>query len=60
MPRVLTIVAMAVAVVILILFTLDLAIQIPFSRKSVLMDVAFVICGAGLAYLSWSAMRDLN
>ena len=60
MPRVLTIVGMAIAVVILVLFALDLATSIPFKRQNLMMDIAFVICSAGLAYLSWSAMRDLN
>lgn len=58
MPKVLTISAMVIAVLLLLLFGLDLALQIPFSRVSWVIDVAFVVCALILGYLSWSVMRE--
>lgn len=60
MAKGLTIMAMAIAVLVFLLFALDLAIQFPFARASMMMDVTFVICSLVLGYLSWSAFRDLQ
>ena len=60
MARGLTIAAMAAAVLILLLFLLDLIIAIPFRRAVPGMDIAFVIASIGLAYVSWNAFRDLR
>ena len=45
MARGLTIAALAIAVLMLVLFGLDLAIQVPFGRQSMLLDISFVVCG---------------
>lgn len=47
-----------VALSLILLFGLDLAVAWPFSRVSVLFDVINVVCGAGLAFLSWDALSD--
>jgi hypothetical protein len=60
MAKGLTIVAMAVAVLVLLLFALDLAVKFPFTRARTWMDVVFALCAAGLAYLSWSAFKELT
>jgi hypothetical protein len=60
MPKALTISGMVVAGLLLLIFTLDLAAQIPFKRASALMDIAFILCSLALAYLSWSAFRELK
>lgn len=60
MARGLTILGMVVAVLLLILFSLDLAVKIPFRRASTLMDVSFLICALVLGYMSWSTMRELE
>ena len=59
---------MAVAALVFLLFLLDLlggyfgflALIAPFRGASMLMDVTFVISGGMLAYLSWSAFRELQ
>ena len=59
MPKVLTIVGMVVAGLLLVLFLSDLVIGFPFQRASQWMDISFLICGAILAYLSWSTFKEL-
>jgi hypothetical protein len=49
----------AIAFCLTAAFGLDLAFGWPFLRASVLFDVACVVCGLGLAYLSWNTQRDL-
>jgi len=58
MPKIMTIIGLVLAGLIVLLFGVDLALGIPFGRTSMAMDIAFVICGAILAYLSWSTMRE--
>lgn len=60
MPKVLTIAGLIVSILMFVLFALDLAAGIPFSGMSTMMDIAFMTCGAVLAYLSWSTMRELR
>jgi threonine/homoserine/homoserine lactone efflux protein len=60
MPKVLTISGMVVAFLTLLLFGLDLGVGFPFSKASQMMDISFVICALVLAYLSWSAWKDLT
>ena len=60
MARGLTILGMVVAVLLLILFSLDLAIKLPFDRANVFMDVAYLICALCLGFVSWSTMRELE
>ena len=58
MPKALSITGMAVAVLLLLIFGLDLGLQFPFGRNTP-MDVGFIICSAILAYMSWSTYREL-
>jgi len=58
MAKVLTVSGMVVAVLLLLLFGLDLALKIPFSRVSWVIDACFVVCAIILGYLSWSVMRE--
>lgn len=60
MPKALTIAGMAVAGLLLLIFILDLAAGIPFKTASMAMDIGFIICSLALAYLSWSAFRELK
>ena len=59
MPKALTISGLVVSCLLLLLFGLDLASGIPFNQKEIAMDIGFVISSLILAYLSWSAYRDL-
>ena len=60
MAKGLTIMAMIVAMLIFLLFALDLALGFPFSRASLLMDVTFVICALLLGYIGWSSFKELR
>jgi hypothetical protein len=60
MGKGMTIAGMVIAILILILFALDLILGIPFKKASVTMDVAFVVSSLGLALLSWSTLRDFD
>jgi hypothetical protein len=59
MPKALTISGLVVACLLLLLFGLDLALGIPFKKANMGMDIGFVVCSLILAYLSWSAYRDI-
>ena len=58
MPKVLCLTGMVVSILILVLFLLDLAIQVPFKRISPVMDIVFVVCAVGLAFISWTTLRE--
>ncbi|MBN2022727.1 MAG: hypothetical protein JW809_08015 [Pirellulales bacterium] len=58
MSKALSILGIAVAVVLLLVFGLDLAAGVPFRGASMTMDIAFVLSSALLGYLSWSALRE--
>ena len=60
MAKGLTILAMVVAILVLLLFALDLVAQFPFTGASKLMDITFVICALALGYLSWSAFKEAS
>jgi len=52
---------MVIAILILVLFLLDLAVPAawaPFKKASWMMDVGFMLCAGGLAYLSWATYRE--
>ncbi len=58
MPKFLCLFGAVVAVLLLLVFVLDLAIKVPFGRVNLLMDVGFVICSGMLGYLSWMTLRE--
>ena len=58
MPKVLCMTGMVIAILILVLFLLDLAVAFPFQRVSAFMDVMFVVCALGFGFLSWSTLRE--
>jgi hypothetical protein len=58
MPKALTIISMAVAGILLLLFGADLALGFPFKRASLTIDIGFVVCSLVLGYLSWTVYRD--
>lgn len=58
MPKALCILGMVIAVLLLLLFGLDLAMGIPFSGASGMMDIGFLIAAAILGYLSWATFRE--
>jgi len=59
MGRALTIAAMAMAILLLVIFGMDLAIGVPFGRSNPTMSICFVVFALVLGYLSWSTLREL-
>jgi len=52
--------AMGVAGLLLVLFVLDLVMQVPFGGVSAVVDIiSLLVCGLVL-YLAWDAFRDLR
>lgn len=60
MPKALCMTGMVIAILILVLFLLDLAVAFPFKRVSPLMDILFVLCALGLGFISWSTLKELD
>ena len=61
MPKAFCMTGMVIAILILLLFALDLALPTawaPFKKASMLMDSAFVLCSIGLAYISWATYTE--
>jgi hypothetical protein len=58
MPKALCIVGMVVAVLLVLLFGLDLGLGIPFGGGSMVMSIGFIVCAAILGYLSWATFRE--
>ena len=59
MPKALTLVGMVIAVLLVLLFGLDLAVPaLLFGRVSPIMDIGFLFCGIILALLSWTTYRE--
>jgi hypothetical protein len=58
MPKALCIAGLVVAVLLLIVFGLDLAIGFPFHRVSKVMDIGSVVCAAALGYISWMTLKE--
>ncbi|MCA9189338.1 MAG: hypothetical protein R3E01_34700 [Pirellulaceae bacterium] len=60
MAKGLTITAMIIAVLILVLFAMDLIISFPFQKAKPMMDIAFVVCALGLGYISWLTLKEVR
>ena len=58
MPKALCLVGMVVAVLLLLVFGLDLALTFPFHRFSWTMDIGLLLCSLALGYVSWTALKE--
>lgn len=58
MPKALCLAGMVIAIVVLVLFLLDLIIGFPFEGAEKLLDIVFVVCAAGLGFISWTTFRE--
>ena len=56
----LTLSGLVAALIMILPFGCDLVCGWPFYHASPLFDVSSVICGLGLAYLSWNTLRDFR
>ena len=60
MPKALSIIGMVVAILLLLVFGLDLAIEFPFQRADIYIDIGLVVGALALAYLSWTTYREVK
>ena len=63
MPKVLCISGLSIAAVLFVLFAWDLVsffspAWAPFKGASKMMDVTFILCSIGLAYISWVTWKE--
>jgi len=64
MPKALCISGIVIAVLLLLLFGLDLVASFvmpglaPFRGASLLMDIVFILCAVGLGYLGWTTLQE--
>lgn len=58
MPKALCLVGSVVAVLLLLVFGLDLAFRFPFNRASLTMDVGILLCSLALGYMSWTTLKE--
>ncbi len=58
MAKAMSIAGMVVAGLLVLVFGLDLALEIPFSGAQKLMDIGFVVSGLILGYMSWDAFSE--
>lgn len=58
MPKALCLVGTVVAALLLLVFGLDLAIQFPFGRRSMAMDIGCLVSAVILGYLSWLTLKE--
>ena len=50
----------ATAAILLMLFTMDLILGVPFKKADILMDIIFLISSGGLGFVSWLTLRELK
>jgi hypothetical protein len=58
MPKALCILGSVIAVLLVLVFGVDLGLGFPFGRAYWPMDVGLIICSAILGYLSWTTLRE--
>jgi hypothetical protein len=63
MGKAMSVAGMVVGGLVAAMFTLDLLLAFPFggpSKGGALSDIGMALCGAIVAYLGWSAFRDVK
>lgn len=58
MAKAFSVFGMVVAIVFLLVFSLDLAVGMPFGKASLVADIGFIICAIALGYMSWTTYRE--
>lgn len=65
MPKALCLIGLVLAILVLLIFLLDLVLGLsglmtmaPLRMASPLMDIVFVIAAGGLAYIAWTTYRE--
>jgi len=60
MPKAFCIIGAVVAILLLLVFGIDLAAGFPFDRQSITIDIGMVLCSGMLGYVSWATFRTLK
>jgi hypothetical protein len=60
MPKALCIAGTVVALLLLLVFGIDLAAGFPFGRENLVIDIGLVLCSLMLGYMSWTTFRQLS
>jgi len=60
MPKAFCIAGAVVAILLLLVFGIDLAAGFPFDRQSKTIDIGMILCSGILGYISWSTYRTLK
>jgi hypothetical protein len=58
MPRALSISGIVVAILLILVFGLDVGLGFPFGGASKFMDIGFCVAALMLGYLGWSTLRE--
>jgi hypothetical protein len=59
MPRALSISGIVVAILLVLVFGLDVTpLRFPFGGASTFMDIGFIVAALMLGYLSWTTLRE--
>ncbi len=58
MSKALCLAGLVVAVLLAVVFGLDLAIGFPFHGVNKIMDIGIVVCAAALGYISWMTFKE--
>jgi len=58
MPKALCLTGSIVAILLLLVFGLDLAIAFPFRRANTVMDIGLVVASLALGYVSWTTLKE--
>ncbi len=58
MAKAFTIMGMLIAVILIALFSVDLAIGLPFQKASMAMDIGMIVASVILALISFQTMRE--
>ena len=58
MPRLMCVIGIIVAILLVLLFGLDAFLKVPFAAASMTMNVAMIIAGVVLGYVSWATLRE--
>ncbi|MCC6508567.1 MAG: hypothetical protein IT423_05645 [Pirellulaceae bacterium] len=67
MPKALCLTGLVIAILVFLIFLSDLlfgmlgmASLAPFKMSNMVMDIIFLLCAAGLGFVSWTSFRELK
>ena len=58
MAKILCMVGMAISALIFLVFLVDIAVQWPFHRHSITLDVTFMVVSLMVAWMSWKTYKE--